>query len=105
MQSEHFVNLPRDATDLDDDPCSMAGECVVSAIERDFAVLASPNTTDEQKLAALKSLGHWVATSTSPCALHPRTTGAAITSAHGAARESLHALWDSCIVEERLGTG
>jgi hypothetical protein len=58
--SEHLVNLPRDATGLDDDECPMAEECVVSAIEADFAVLASPNATDQEKLAALKFLGHWV---------------------------------------------
>ena len=38
----------------------MAEECAVSAIEHEFAVLASPNTTDEEKLAALRFLGHWV---------------------------------------------
>jgi S1/P1 Nuclease len=37
----------------------MAEECVVSAIKHDFAVLASLNATDEEKLAALKFLGHW----------------------------------------------
>jgi hypothetical protein len=56
---EHFVNLPRDATGLDDIACPLAEECVVTAIKHDFAVLASPNATDEEKLAALKFLGHW----------------------------------------------
>jgi hypothetical protein len=58
--TEHFVNLPRDATGLDDDVCPLAEECEVSAIAHDFAVLASPNASDEEKLAALKFLGHWV---------------------------------------------
>jgi S1/P1 Nuclease len=53
--SEHFVNLPRDATGFDDDECPLAEACVVSAIEHDSAVLASPHATDEEKLAALKS--------------------------------------------------
>ena len=51
---EHFVNLPRDATGLDDIECPLAEECVVSAIEHDFAVLASFDATDAEKLAALK---------------------------------------------------
>jgi S1/P1 Nuclease len=38
----------------------LAEKCVVSAIEDDFAVLASSDSTDEEKLAALKFLGHWV---------------------------------------------
>src|SRR5688572_28756590 len=33
--SEHFVNIPRDATGLDDNECPLAEECVVSAIEHD----------------------------------------------------------------------
>jgi S1/P1 Nuclease len=56
--TEHFVNLPRDAIGLDDIECPLAEECVVTAIEHDVAVLASPNATDEEKLAALKFLGH-----------------------------------------------
>jgi hypothetical protein len=50
--TEHFVNLPRDATGLDDRECPLAEECVVSAIKDDFAVLASTDATDEEKLAA-----------------------------------------------------
>ena len=57
---EHFVNLPRDATGLEDRECPLAEECVVTAIEHEFAFLASPNATEEEKLAALKFLGHWV---------------------------------------------
>ena len=57
---EHFVNLPRDATGLHGDECPLADDCVVRAIEDDFTVLASPSATDQEKLAALKFLGHWV---------------------------------------------
>jgi S1/P1 Nuclease len=53
----------------------MAVECVVSAIEHDFAVLASQNATDEKKLTALRFLGHWVGDIHQPCTLRPRTTG------------------------------
>jgi len=38
--SEHFVNLPRDATGLDDHECPLADECVVS-----WASSACPRTT------------------------------------------------------------
>jgi hypothetical protein len=102
--SEHFVNLPRDATGLDDDECPMADECVVSAIADDFAVLASPNATDEEKLAALKFLGHWVGDIHQP--LHAASQddrGGNHIRTQGSSCESLHTLWDSCIVEERLG--
>ena len=58
--AEHFVNLPRDAAGIGEDACPLAEKCVVTAIEDDFAVLASPDATDEEKLEALKFLGHWV---------------------------------------------
>jgi hypothetical protein len=102
--TEHFVNLPRDATGLDDDECPMAEQCVVSAIEDDFAVLASSDATDEEKLAALKFLGHWVGDIHQP--LHAASQddrGGNHIRTLGSSCESLHTLWDSCLVEERLG--
>jgi S1/P1 Nuclease len=102
--SEHFVNLPRAAPGLGWDKCPVADECVVRAIENDFAILASLDATDEEKLAALKFLGHWVGDIHQPLhagfrddrgANHVRTLGSSC--------QSLHTLWDSCIVEERLG--
>jgi S1/P1 Nuclease len=102
--SEHFVNLPRAATELGDDKCPVAEDCVVRAIEDDLAVLASLDATDEEKLAALKFLGHWVGDIHQPLHAgfrddrggnHVRTLGSSC--------QSLHTLWDSCIVEERLG--
>jgi hypothetical protein len=101
---EHFVNFPRDATGLDDDECPLADECVVSAIEHDFAVLASPNATDEEKLAALKFLGRWVGDIHQP--LHAASQddrGGNHIRTRGSSCGSLHTLWDSCVVEERLG--
>jgi hypothetical protein len=102
--SEHFVNLRRDATGLDDDECPLADECVVSAIRDDFAVLASPTATDEEKLAALKFLGHWVGDIHQ--SLHAASRddrGGNRIRTRGSSCSSLHTLWDSCIVEERLG--
>ena len=70
----------------------------------DFAVLASPNATDEEKLAALKFLGHWVGDIHQP--LHAASQddrGGNHVRTLGSSCESLHTLWDSCLVEERLG--
>jgi hypothetical protein len=102
--SEHFVNLPRDATGLDDRECPLAEECVVSAIKDDFAVLASPNATDEEKLWALKFLGHWVGDIHQPLHAASRDDrGGNHIRTLGSSCGSLHTLWDRCIVEERLG--
>ena len=37
--SEHFVNLPRSATQIGDDPCPLDDKCVVTAIQSDFVIL------------------------------------------------------------------
>jgi hypothetical protein len=99
---EHFVNLPRNATGIDRDECPLAYECVVSAIKEDFTVLASSETTDQEKLAALKFLGHWVGDIHQP--LHAGfqdDRGGNHIRTRASTCESLHTLWDSCIVEER----
>jgi S1/P1 Nuclease len=84
--------------------CPLAEECVVSAIEDDLAVLASPNAPDEVKLAALKFLGHWVGDIHQPLHAASRDDrGGNHIRTRGSACERLHTLWDSCIVEERLG--
>jgi hypothetical protein len=57
---EHYVNLPRDAEGFTNDPCPLADECVVSAIEKDLAMLSSSSATEQERLEALKYLGHWV---------------------------------------------
>jgi hypothetical protein len=57
---EHFINLKRDATGMPlGDECPTSEVCVLSAIEKDSQVLAS-STDEDQKLEALKFLGHWV---------------------------------------------
>ena len=74
---------------------------VVSTIELDVAVLASPNTTDEEKFAALKFLCHWGAPSTVPARRSQDRSGDDVPT-RGSSCGSLHTLCDSCLVEERL---
>jgi hypothetical protein len=45
---------------LDEDPCPLATDCVVSAIDKDLAVLSSPSASQQERLEALQYLGHWV---------------------------------------------
>ena len=102
--SEHFVNFPRDAAGIGADECPMSEKCVVTAIQKDVAVLASPDATDQEKLAALKFLGHWVGDIHQP--LHAGfqdDRGGNDIRTRGSSCDSLHALWDRCLVEERLG--
>lgn len=55
----HYVNFPRDTCQYVPDRDCPDGKCVVDAIQKQLAVLAS-NTTDEQRLIALKYLVHFV---------------------------------------------
>ena len=102
--SEHFVNLPRDATGIGDDRCPLAEKCVLTAIESDLAVLASPDATDMQKLDASKYLGHWVGDVHEP--LHASFVddrGGNRIRARGTSCDSLHAVRDRCLLEEGVG--
>jgi hypothetical protein len=81
-----------------------AKKCVVTGIEDDFAVLASSDATDEEKLEALKFLGHWVGDVHQP--LHVSfedDRGGNRVGTQASSCDSLHAVWDRCLVEERLG--
>jgi S1/P1 Nuclease len=76
----------------------------VTAIEDDFAVLASSDATDEEKLEALNFLGHWVGDIHQP--LHVSfedDRGGNSIGTRATSCDSLHAVWDRCLVEERLG--
>jgi hypothetical protein len=102
--AEHFVNVPRHAAELGDDECPLAENCVVTAIADDFAVLASSEAADEEKLEALKFLGHWVGDVHQP--LHVSfedDRGGNNVGTKATSCDTLHAVWDRCLVEERLG--
>jgi hypothetical protein len=81
-----------------------APQCVISAIHEDFAVLAWPSATDEQKPAALKFLGHRVGDIHQPLHAASRDDRAAVISGPGAAGAgACTPSGTAAIVEERLG--
>lgn len=106
---DHFMNFPRSTRAITENACVSADTCLFAAIERDTGVLANPGSTDEERLEALKLLGHWVGDIHQP--MH--TTFAddrgansveAIVEIDGELVETnLHAIWDSWIIGERLG--
>lgn len=101
--TEHYVNLPRDATGIGTDPCPLADTCVITAIAADQKVLASPAAAEGERLAALKYLGHWVADVHQP--LHVSfgdDRGGTAINTIGACIGSLHGTWDGCLVESAL---
>jgi nuclease S1 len=101
----HYVNLPRDSNCTYDAARScIQGMCVVGAIERQAAVLAS-DAPDEARLKALKYVVHFVADVHQP--LHggfadDRGGNSFQLQAFGRGT-NLHALWDSGLIGEWPG--
>ena len=105
----HYVNLARDAKGVEDDPCPGVDSCVVTAIMDEMAGLALASD-DAARLQSLKFLGHWVGDIHEP--FHVSFTddrGGNSVETDGPCSgerypESLHSVWDSCILEQSLGT-
>ena len=101
---EHFVNLLRTATGLGDDPCPVDAPCVVTAIEADLAILSQADAPAPDRLAALKFLGHWVGDVHQPLHVSFRDDrGGNAVLEQGPCDNNLHAVWDTCIIEHKLG--
>jgi hypothetical protein len=101
---EPFVNLPRAAASIGDDPCSLDDKCVVTAIDEDFAVLLQANASEMDKLAALKYLGHWVGDVHQPLHVSFKDDrGGNAIDEQGPCADNLHAVWDTCLIERTLG--
>jgi len=100
---EHYVNLTREMTKLEAQPCPIASRCVVSAILNDLRDLALRSDQEEQ-LRLLKSLGHWVGDIHQPVHVSFKDDKGA-NSINGTAPcdSSLHAVWDTCIIKENIG--
>ena len=102
--SEHFVNLPRSAAQIGDDPCPLDDACVVTAIDADVAVLSRADAPEMDQLAALKYLGHWVGDVHQPLHVSFKDDrGGNAIDARGPCSDDLHAVWDTCIIERKLG--
>jgi hypothetical protein len=102
--SEHFVNLPRSAAQIGDDPCPLDDICVVTAIDADFAALSQASASEAEKLAALKYLGHWVGDVHQPLHVSFKDDrGGNAIDEQGPCADNLHAVWDTCIIERGLG--
>jgi hypothetical protein len=102
--SEHFLNLPRDSDGLSSETCPGASACVVTAIKKDFEVLSSDNTSQAQKLASLKFLGHWVGDIHQPFHVSfEDDRGGNSISVTGECGSNLHAAWDTCLVFKAVG--
>jgi len=95
----HYVNLPRDDCTYGAQRDCPDGNCVVEAINRQLAVLAS-DAPDEKRLTALKYVVHFVADVHQPlhaCYAEARGGNTYQLQAFGRGT-NLHALWDSGLI-------
>ncbi|WP_315766895.1 MULTISPECIES: S1/P1 nuclease [unclassified Bradyrhizobium] len=106
---EHFINLARDSPGLTSDDCPASDKCVLTAILNDSKVLGSSDEKPRDRLLALKFLGHWVGDIHQP--LHVSfedDRGGNNIHVQGdcgsGTRANLHSAWDSCLVEDAVGT-
>src|SRR5499427_8676227 len=102
---EHFVNVARPIHTITGSECSPGvPKCLFTAIASDLEVLRTSND-DAAKLASLKYLGHWIGDIHQP--LHVSFAddrGGNFIRESGPCVNSLHTVWDVCIIEKKLGT-
>lgn len=103
---DHFMNVPRSAAAISSDECLLAETCVVTAIPSDMSVLADPESSDAEKLLALKLLGHWVGDIHQPMHVSYKDDRGAnyIDVDLDVPEPNLHGVWDYNIIAANLGT-
>jgi hypothetical protein len=104
--SEHFINVPRTFKDIHAANCPEADRCLFTAITQDANTLKNKNAPVGARLEALKYLGHWVGDIHQP--LHVSFSddrGGNNIDVDGTCMDTLHSVWDTCLIEEQLGTG
>lgn len=102
--SHHFVNYARDLASVDGTGCPTEGECILSAIDDAVETLGDDHAPAEERADALLALGHWVGDIHQP--LHVSYAddrgGNRIRKSGRCAADNLHAVWDNCLVEDRV---
>jgi hypothetical protein len=77
---------------------------VVTAIDAALAILSQANAPVPDRLAALKFLGHWVGDVHQPLHVSFKDVrGGNAINEQGPCGDDLHAVWDTCILEHKLG--
>ncbi|UXI69771.1 S1/P1 nuclease [Tahibacter amnicola] len=108
--SDHFINIDRSTTAIHE-ACPNGTECILAGIQRDFGILKDAGRTDEERVFSLMSLGHWIGDIHQP--LHIsfaddrggnwiKVQMQARCGTSGYRPDSLHAVWDNCLLEARM---
>jgi hypothetical protein len=106
---DHFINLPRSALAITTFDCPMADTCILPAIRNDFLILLDPESSDTEKLLALKLLGHWVGDVHQPMHVSFQDDRGANSNVIETEIEvdfeglNLHGIWDYMIISQIFG--
>ncbi|MFS8147629.1 S1/P1 nuclease [Rhizobium sp. BR 249] len=108
---DHFINVDRKTKNLTSEACPVAGTCIFVGIKRDLAILRDTSKSDEDRVAALMAVGHWIGDIHQPLhiSFEDDTGGNDIkvkmktTCGTSTYKPSyLHALWDNCLLEASI---
>lgn len=107
LPAAHFVNYPRELDEVTDDSCNGASRCVISEIDSDFQKLANTSLTDQERGEAMILMGHWVGDIHQPLHVSYKDDrgGNSIKKRGKCSASNLHAVWDNCIVEDKVLLG
>lgn len=108
---DHFINITRDVETIDSGACPAGGECILSGINRDLAILKDAARSREDRVFALMALGHWIGDIHQPLhisfaddrggnGIDVKLRGKCGTS--GYRPDNLHAVWDNCLLQAGL---
>jgi hypothetical protein len=108
---DHFINLDRKTKTLTSASCPVAGTCIFVGIKRDLAILKDTSKSDEDRVAALMVVGHWIGDIHQPLhiSFEDDVGGNSIkvkmltkcgTSKYRAT--VLHGVWDNCLLESSI---
>jgi hypothetical protein len=114
-EKDHFINVFRDTAHITNacPPTTPGGsvptDCIISAIDRAFAILSDPSKSQSARADALMAIGHWVGDIHQPLHVSYRDdaggNGLAVNvtgKCLGRKPDKFHAVWDDCLVNARL---
>ena len=108
---DHFINVARTVPAITEQACPGAGDCILSGIARDLALLKDPTKPRTDRTFALMELGHWIGDIHQPLhisyaddkggnGIDATLTGRCGTSSYRP--DNLHGVWDNCLLEAGL---
>jgi hypothetical protein len=99
-RSDHFINVPRHWGGIWYEACPEATTCLFNAIWKDLSIVARRGAPMDDRLEALKFLGHWVGDIHQP--LHvsykdDRGGNEILVRENLGCKAKLHTVWDTCL--------